>query len=278
MLVCKTISELRENITHSKKEGKAIGFVPTMGALHHGHLSLVDQCNLESNITVVSIFVNPTQFNSSDDFDKYPNTLEDDLRALDQRDVDFVFLPSVADMYQEFDAVNISFGYLEKRMEGAYRPGHFSGVGVVVSKLFNIVQPDKCFLGQKDLQQVAVIKLLVKTLNFPVKIISVPTVRESNGLAMSSRNMRLSRDERERSALIYKVLQNIKNDIQSKVAFESAKKTWVKELSESGFEVEYLELVDALTLNPCDYNSNKEMALCVAVYISTVRLIDNIVF
>ncbi len=278
MLVCKTISELRENITHSKKEGKVIGFVPTMGALHHGHLSLVDQCNLESDITVVSIFVNPTQFNSSDDFDKYPNTLEDDLRALDQRDVDFVFLPSVADMYQEFDAVNISFGYLEKRMEGTYRPGHFSGVGVVVSKLFNIVQPDKCFLGQKDLQQVAVIKLLVKTLNFPVKIISVPTVRESNGLAMSSRNMRLSRDERERSALVYKVLQNIKNDIQSKVAFESAKKTGVKELSESGFEVEYLELVDALTLNSCDYNSDKEMALCVAVYISSVRLIDNIVF
>ncbi len=278
MLVCKTISELRENITHSKKEGKAIGFVPTMGALHHGHLSLVDQCNLESDITVVSIFVNPTQFNSSDDFDKYPNTLEDDLRALDQRDVDFVFLPSVADMYQEFDAVNISFGYLEKRMEGTYRPGHFSGVGVVVSKLFNIVQPDKCFLGQKDLQQVAVIKLLVKTLNFPVKIISVPTVRESNGLAMSSRNMRLSRDERERSALVYKVLQNIKNDIQSNVAFESAKKIGVKELSESGFEVEYLELVDALTLNSCDYNSDKEMALCVAVYISSVRLIDNIVF
>ncbi len=198
--------------------------------------------------------------------------------VLAQRDVDFVFLPSVADMYQEFDAVNISFGYLEKRMEGAHRPGHFSGVGVVVSKLFNIVQPDKCFLGQKDLQQVAVIKLLVKTLNFPVKIISVPTVRESNGLAMSSRNMRLSRDERERSALVYKVLQNIKNDIQSKVAFESAKKIGVKELSESGFEVEYLELVDALTLNSCDYNSDKEMALCVAVYISSVRLIDNIVF
>ena len=278
MLVCKTISELRKNITYRKQEGKLIGFVPTMGVLHRGHLSLVAQCNLETDITVVSIFVNPTQFNSSDDYDHYPNTLEDDLEALAQKDVDFVFLPSVSDMYQDSDAIKISFGSLETVMEGAFRPGHFSGVGVVVSKLFNIVQPDKCFLGQKDLQQLAVIRLLVSYLNFPVEIIGLPTMREKNGLAMSSRNMRLSTQEKDRSGLINQVLIDIREDIESQVSFETAKKKGLIKLSEGGFEVEYLELVDALTLDFIEYNFGSEMALCVAVHIGSVRLIDNIIF
>lgn len=279
MLVCKTISEIRECVNLRKKEGKSIGFVPTMGALHKGHLTLVEESIANSDVTVVSIFVNPIQFNNQEDFNKYPDTLEADLGALKDYNVDIVFLPGVSEMYVHgHGQVTMNFGMLEAVLEGKFRPGHFSGVGVVVSKLFNIVNPDMAFFGQKDLQQLAVIKTMVAVLNFNVHIIGVPTVREVNGLAMSSRNLRLSSLQRNDAGLIFDQLSILKAKILEGSDFDLARKESLDVLNKNGFDVEYLELVDSLSLESVKSITNKEVAICIAAHFGGVRLIDNFVF
>ncbi len=279
MLVCKTISEIKENVNLRKKEGKSIGFVPTMGALHKGHLTLVEESIANSDVTVVSIFVNPIQFNNQEDFDKYPDTLEEDLDALKDNNVDIVFLPEVSEMYVKAQGqVTINFGMLEEVLEGEFRPGHFSGVGVVVSKLFNVVNPDIAFFGQKDLQQLAVIKTMVAVLNFNVQIIGVPTVREVNGLAMSSRNMRLTTEQRVDAGLIFDQLSILKAEVLEGTDFDIARNKSSDVFAKKGFDVEYLELVDSLSLESVKSITNKEVAICIAAHFGGVRLIDNLVF
>ncbi len=279
MLVCKTISEIRESVNIRKKDGKSIGFVPTMGALHKGHLTLVEESIANSDVTVVSIFVNPIQFNNQEDFDKYPDTLEEDLDALKDNNVDIVFLPEVSEMYVKAQGqVTINFGMLEEVLEGEFRPGHFSGVGVVVSKLFNVVNPDIAFFGQKDLQQLAVIKTMVAVLNFNVQIIGVPTVREVNGLAMSSRNMRLTTEQRVDAGLIFDQLSILKAEVLEGTDFDIARNKSSDVFAKKGFDVEYLELVDSLSLESVKSITNKEVAICIAAHFGGVRLIDNLVF
>ena len=278
MVVCTTITELREVITRSKQEHKVTGLVPTMGALHQGHLALVDKCKSSCDFTAVSIFVNPIQFNNEDDFNNYPSTTDHDLELLKNAGVDVVFLPSATEMYQKNSSLTMNFGFLESSMEGAHRAGHFSGVGVVVSKLFNLLQPDKAFFGQKDLQQLAIIKSLVKALNFPVEVIGVPTVRESSGLAMSSRNTRLSDTEKDKAASIYQALNDLRREIQAGTPFSTIKNDALIKLNNNGFDVEYLELVDADSLMSLQSKADSKVALCIAANLGSVRLIDNIVF
>ena len=202
-----TKKELLAVLEIYRNEGKVIGFVPTMGALHEGHLSLVKDSKKNSDITVVSIFVNPTQFNDPEDLKRYPRTLEKDLDLLKSVNCDLVFAPSVEEIYPEPDTRKFDFGYLESIMEGAKRPGHFNGVGQVVSRLFDIVQPHKAFFGMKDFQQVAIIKNMVKQLNYSVEIISCPIVREENGLAKSSRNTLLEENYKKNAPHIYATLK-----------------------------------------------------------------------
>jgi pantoate--beta-alanine ligase len=202
MKVIRTEADWKPIWTAIFKENKQLGFVPTMGALHQGHLDLVAKSIESMDFTVVSIFVNPTQFNSSEDFQKYPQTLEADLALLESAGVDFVFVPTVASLYPQPSHLRFDFGSLEQVLEGEFRPGHFNGVGLVVAKLFHLIQPTRAFFGQKDLQQVAIIKRLVQDLSFGLSIEVVPTRREKDGLAMSSRNMRLNPEERQQALLL----------------------------------------------------------------------------
>lgn len=211
MQVLKSKNELVSLIDSYKKREKPIGFVPTMGALHNGHLSLVKECKKNSDITVVSIFVNPTQFNDLEDLKRYPRTLDKDTELLRTVGCDLVFAPTVDEIYPEPDTRKFDFGYLESVMEGALRPGHFNGVGQVVSRLFDIVRPDKAFFGMKDFQQVAIIKNMVKQLNYNIQIIPCPIVREENGLALSSRNTLLGEDYKKNAPHIYATLKKARN-------------------------------------------------------------------
>ncbi|SNS43568.1 pantothenate synthetase [Belliella buryatensis] len=249
-----------------------------MGALHQGHLSLVKNAKLSSEVVIVSIFVNPTQFNNKEDFEKYPITLEEDLKLLEENGVDFVFLPSVSEMYPAETLLKMDFGDLDKTLEGAFRPGHFNGVGVVVSKLLNIVKPSKAYFGQKDLQQVAIIKRLVSDLSFDVEIITVPTVRENDGLAMSSRNIRLSKEDRLTATILYKCMLFAKDELLAgEDWFEIREKITKRFHDEPQARLEYFELVHTDTLIKLKGIKNqKKVSICTAAYIGEVRLIDNL--
>lgn len=257
-------------------EQKTIGFVPTMGALHEGHLSLVRQSKAENNLTVVSIFVNPLQFNNPSDLEKYPRSLEADLYMLENEGVDFVFSPSVSEFYDQPTSLSLEFGSVANRLEGEHRPGHFSGVGVVVARLFNLVCPTRGYFGSKDLQQVAVIKRLVQDLAFDLEVVRCPTYRESNGLAMSSRNRRLSEEGVALAANLSKALQ-IGLDESQKTNLAKAKALALNFLQkEKRIELEYLEWVNAETMEAVeDINDKTEIAFCIAAWVEGVRLIDN---
>ena len=279
MLVVKEISKLQEQIEQKKKEGKTIGFVPTMGALHPGHLSLVEIAGQQSDYVVVSIFVNPTQFNDKNDLINYPRNLEQDLLLLDSTPCQMVFSPDVETMYPTEDTRQFNFGNLETVMEGSFRPGHFNGVAQVVSKLFDMVKPDKAFFGLKDFQQLAIIKALVKQLTLPIEIVPCPIMRESDGLAMSSRNQRLSHEQRVNAAHIYKTLSEARNKARSMSVKEL--KDWVVEtINQNDYlETEYFEITDDEQLNPIEsWDQPINKVGCVAVHCVEVRLIDNIVF
>lgn len=271
-------SDWQKNWLEAVKSEKIIGFVPTMGALHEGHLDLIRASNKQSDITVVSIFVNPTQFNNSEDYLNYPDTLNEDLERLRQEKVNFIYIPSAKEIYKESPLLSISFGHLESILEGAFRPGHFNGVGIVVSKLFNLIRPHYAFFGQKDLQQVGIIKKLITDLSFNIKLVVVPTRRESDGLAMSSRNLRLSPQERESAALLFHCLSNAKKElIAGKSWFEIHNKTLDDFKKNPLARLEYFNLVHPESFE-CyqEFDASQKSSICVACYIGNIRLIDNL--
>lgn len=278
MLVINSIKDIKIALNPLKLKEKTLGLVPTMGALHEGHISLIrNSCEL-NDITICSIFINPTQFNNPEDFEKYPSTIDDDLKLLELNGCDIVFIPSVDELYANKSFLKFDFGKLEVGMEGANRPGHFNGVGLIISKLFNIINPDTAFFGQKDFQQLAIIKQLVKDLSYNVKIHSCPTLRENNGLAMSSRNKRLSTDELIEASKIFKSLQLVKKLIEEGNAIGDIKNEIELFFSNSSIKLEYIEIVDEVSLIPIQTNSKqKGLAVCIAAFLGNVRLIDNII-
>ena len=255
---------------------KTIGFVPTMGALHEGHLSLVRQSKAENDFTVVSIFVNPLQFNNSSDLEKYPRTLESDLSMLANAGVDLVFTPGNDEFYDSPTLLTMDFGMVASGLEGEHRPGHFSGVGVVVARLFHLVCPTRAYFGSKDLQQVAVIKTMVRNLAFDLEIVRCQTHRESSGLAMSSRNQRLSTEGKRVAANLSKALQIGLDESRNSGLSDSKMKAMEFLQSSKEIELEYLEWVNADTMQIVDKQEfGVEIALCVAAWLEGIRLIDN---
>ena len=279
MTVFEKQTELIAHLKPYLQNKTTIGFVPTMGALHEGHLSLMKESLCNNAITVVSIFVNPTQFNNSEDLKKYPRTLENDLEKIKTVNPHIiVYNPTVDDIY-EGKTISKSFDYdgLEFQMEGKHRPGHFDGVGTIVKKLFEIVQPTNAYFGEKDFQQLAIVKKLVAKHNIPVNIVGCTIHREPNGLAMSSRNERLSAEERAKAAIIYQTLVDAKKRFGTKSATEII--NWVTKTfdKQSEFELEYFEIADEETLLTCQRKSkNKKYRAFIAVFVNKIRLIDNI--
>ncbi len=279
MRVVTTIAELKALLDTYRKEGKMIALVPTMGALHAGHASLVKRSVAENGVTVVSVFVNPTQFNDKNDLKNYPRTLDADCRLLEQVGADVVFAPAVDEMYPEEDTRSFSFAPLDTVMEGACRPGHFNGVAQIVSKLFYAVEPDRAYFGEKDFQQLAIIREMVRQLALPVEIVGCPIVRENDGLAMSSRNTLLSAEERERaltiSRTLFESLEHAKsNDLASTKAF-------VENVinSTEGLCLEYYQIVDGNTLQEiAEWGDSEYVVGCIALFCGKIRLIDNIVY
>ena len=277
MKLVHTIQELRAELDIQRKAGKKIGFVPTMGALHEGHASLVRRAVAENDVVVVSDFVNPTQFNDKNDLLKYPRTLEADCELLEKEGAAYVFAPSVEEVYPEPDTRQFSYAPLDTVMEGKYRPGHFNGVCQVVSKLFMMVEPDKAYFGEKDFQQLAIIREMVKQMNFPLEIVGCPIVREADGLALSSRNARLSEKERLQALSISKTLFQSKEYAATHTVEETQKFVEDAIAAAEGLELEYFELVDGTTLQKISTWDETNYAVgCITVYCGEVRLIDNI--
>ncbi|RIJ37697.1 pantoate--beta-alanine ligase [Pontibacter oryzae] len=277
MEVIEQVSVIRERTQALRCNGKRIGFVPTMGALHEGHLQLLRASAQENDITVCSIFVNPTQFNNPDDYKLYPRTMEEDIAQLKTVGCDILFAPQAVDVYVQQPLMQFSFGALETVMEGEHRPGHFNGVATIVGKLFHFVQPHKAYFGQKDLQQVAIVKQLVQTLSFDLELVRYPTIREADGLAMSSRNTRLDAAQRQTATALYKALQLAKSQLGQKPLY-SIKATVEAYLTDKDqVKLEYFEIADPDTLQPLAVvEAGQEVALCIAAFVGPVRLIDNI--
>ncbi len=272
----KDISELIRNF---RSLGKSIGLVPTMGALHSGHLSLIQQCRKDNDISVASIFVNPTQFNDNEDLKNYPRNLDKDLNFLSAEECNLVFCPEVDEMYPVPDKRVFDFGGLDNVLEGKHRPGHFNGVAQIVTKLFDSVKPDCAYFGEKDFQQLAIIKHIVVSLNLSIKIVPCPIIREEDGLAMSSRNILLSQDQRMAAPLILRTL-NFAVEAQTKFKIEELIKWVTDEINSNPFlEVEYFEIVDDKKLLPVkSWDQNSGVVGCIAVKAGRIRLIDNIRF
>ncbi|HEY6062534.1 MAG TPA: pantoate--beta-alanine ligase [Chitinophagaceae bacterium] len=286
MILFKKTTDLRKWVDDQRKKDTHIGFVPTMGALHEGHISLIDASKKKDTITVSSIFVNPTQFNDPKDFKKYPVTLEKDIYLLEKAGCDVLLLPTVKEIYPDDAAgqvftpkMHYDLGFLETVLEGKYRPGHFQGVCMVVHRLLEIVKPDHLYLGQKDYQQCMVIRRLVELISLKNKteIMICPTLREADGLAMSSRNMRLDEIERKKAAAIYRSLNMIKENARHKTPAELISKAQLM-LEEAGFKVDYVEIADTNDLSPVrDWNGKQKYVALVAAFMNEVRLIDNMV-
>jgi len=276
MRVVRTIADLRALLRPLRDEGKRIGFVPTMGFLHEGHGALIRQSAARCDATVVSIFVNPNQFGPGEDLASYPRDLERDQNLCLETGATVLFLPEVAEIYPTGFQTHVEPGHLADTLCGRYRPGHFRGVATVVAKLFNIVQPDLAFFGQKDFQQTAVIRRMARDLNLPVDVVVVPTVREADGLALSSRNTYLDEEARQRALTLSQGL------LAAKAAFdagehESAKlMALARSLMTGADSIQYLELVDTQTLEPLQGPVDRTVALCVAAYVGSTRLIDNV--
>lgn len=278
MRIFKEIRPLRDFVADKRRQGKRLGLVPTMGALHRGHLSLLEASKAENDLTLCTLFVNPIQFNNPDDLANYPATPEKDLEALRQAGCDAVFAPPAIEMYPTEPRISFDFGALSSVLEGAFRPGHFSGVAVAVSKLFHLTEPDTAYFGQKDYQQFCIIRQLVHDLNFPVRLKCMPTIRESDGLAMSSRNMRLTPEQRKSATGIITLLREaqqrlVNGDRWPVVQMELSKKYQAM----SGISIDYLELADLRTLEILtEMREPDHSLLLIAGYVGTVRLIDNL--
>lgn len=277
MLVVDTIEQLRSYLAAARAEGKSVGLVPTMGALHEGHASLVERSVAENGVTVVSVFVNPTQFNDKGDLERYPRTLDADCRLLERLGASCVFAPSVEEVYPEPDTRVFDFTPLDKVMEGIYRPGHFNGVAQIVSKLFLYVEPDRAYFGEKDFQQLAIIREMVRQMDFKLEIVGCPIVREQDGLALSSRNALLTEEQRRTALAISKTLfASVEYSANHTLADT---KQMVEEAiaATEGLELEYYEVVDGNTLQPvAAWDDAPYIVGCITVYCGKVRLIDNI--
>lgn len=275
MKVVSKIIEIRKALADYKSAGKTIGFVPTMGALHPGHLSLVKRSKEENGLTVCSIFVNPTQFNNYDDLKKYPRTFEEDSMMLEKEGCDLIFAPTENEMYPEKDNTKYDLGGLDKNMEGNHRPGHFNGVAMIVKKLFEVVQPHNAYFGEKDYQQLLIIRHINSFYKLNVNIIPCQTIRESDGLAMSSRNMRLSVKERKLAPSIYAVLKSVKD--RAGILPLNELKSWAENELKliPGSRVDYIEIADGDTLEPVTTWGNDNIRAFIALYLGKVRLIDN---
>ncbi len=279
MKVFKSINETTAFNNNQKASGKSVGFVPTMGALHDGHLELMRRAKSENDFLVVSVFVNPKQFDNPEDLKKYPRDLDKDMQLLEGVGCDVLFAPEVEEMYPEEENQNYNFGPLERVMEGASRKGHFNGVAIVVRKLFDIVNPDKAYFGEKDFQQLAIIQQLVKQTKQPVEIIPCPIVREADGLAMSSRNERLTKEERKLAPFIFQTLQAAKSKTPALNPVELKKWVAGEFDKKSAFKLDYFEIADDMYLQPVQsWNPGKGTMGFIAVYLGKVRLIDNIRF
>jgi len=277
MKVVYTVAELSKEVAKQRMDNQVIGFIPTMGALHIGHISLVNKCLKEGCFTVCSIFVNPTQFNDKNDLKNYPRMPEKDLALLEERGVNLVFMPTAEEIYPETDTRVFEFGILEQVMEGAERPGHFNGVAQVVSKLFDMVKPDKAYFGEKDFQQVAIINSMVKQLDFKIEIVRCPIVRDTDGLALSSRNMLLNEQQRKSAPNIYKALCDAKERGTSASIEEVKEKVTAQVNADSKLKVEYFEIVDADSLQSlASWEESNNIFGCIAVKVGAIRLIDNI--
>ena len=279
MDLIKTTQGVRNKVTALRSEGKTIGLVPTMGALHEGHLSLVKQCIADNDVCIVSIFVNPTQFNNKEDLKKDPRNLERDCEYLKSVGVGVIFAPSVDEVYPEPDTRQFDFGQLDKVMEGEHRPGHFNGVAQVVSRLFDIVKPDRAYFGEKDFQQLAIIREMVKQLKLDINIVPMPIVREVSGLALSSRNERLTATQKEVAVNISKVLAESKEWMKTSSVEEVIKAVTTTLDSFTELKVEYYEIVDGYTLQSvADWKDSDYIVGCIAIFCGEVRLIDNIIY
>lgn len=279
MIIFKQVADIQAYLAGKRKEGLSIGFVPTMGALHKGHISLLEQAKNGNTLTVASVFINPTQFNDKEDFRNYPVSVEQDILMLTEAGCDVLFLPQVQDIYPGGEAKmpTYDFGYLESVLEGAHRPGHFKGVGQVVARLLDIVKPDKLYMGQKDYQQCMVIKKLLEMTGSPAKLVICPTVREADGLAMSSRNRRLTEPQRALAGLIYQCLVSIQAK-KEQGNFDVVRMECADLMTAKGFTPEYIALADADTLELLDdYHGDRNMVALIAAKIGNTRLIDNLV-
>lgn len=277
MKVVETVADLKSALSAVRLQGKKVGLVPTMGALHQGHGSLVKKSVVDNDITVVSVFVNPTQFNDKNDLVKYPRTLEEDCQLLEKYGANLVFAPTVNEVYPEEDTRQFNFSPLDQVMEGKYRPGHFNGVGQVVSKLFAFISPDKAYFGEKDFQQLAIIRQMVEQLNLSVDIVGCPIIREKDGLALSSRNRLLSTEQRKQALSISRLLFSSVEYAKDHTLAET--KQYVEQGIEhaEGLELEYFEISDATTLQPVSkWSQASKVVGCITAYCGKVRLIDNI--
>jgi len=280
MIIFKYAGDLKRYIQQQKTAGKQIGFVPTMGALHNGHIALIERAGQDTDITVCSIFVNPTQFNNPGDYQHYPNTIEKDILQLEKAGTHALFLPSIQEMYPDGTTglEHYDLGYLETLLEGKYRPGHFQGVCQVMNRLLNMVQPHKLFMGQKDYQQCMVVSRLLQLTKLPTQLITCPTIREADGLAMSSRNLRLPPDDRKTAVSIYESLSLIKDECKKGAAWVAIKAQAEQLLTSRGFKIDYVELADANTLQPADSCGGAEPRVAlIAAFLGDVRLIDNMI-
>lgn len=277
MKLLKSADALRSFVIQSRENGLSVGFVPTMGALHPGHISLIEKAKSENNISICSIYVNPTQFNNADDFKKYPKTIEHDIDMLEKWGCDVLFLPDTNEVYiKEFVISHYNLGYLESLLEGKYRPGHFQGVCQVVHRLLQIVMPDKLYLGRKDYQQCMVISRLIELTKINTEVVICPTLREPDGLAMSSRNLRLNENQRRTAVQIYETMQLIKTEIAPGNLSHLRQKAENK-LSDAGFRVDYVEIADATSLAPINvWNGQQKAVVLIAAYLDDIRLIDNL--
>ena len=277
MKVCNTIAEMRALSRAERSVGKRLGLVPTMGALHEGHLSLVRAAKAQTNVVAASIFVNPTQFAPNEDFDKYPRTFERDCQSLENEDVDVIFAPSVEEMYPEKLITYVTVEGLSDKLCGRSRPGHFRGVTTVVAKLFHIIEPDVAFFGQKDAVQLTLIRRMAQDLNFPVKVVGCPIVREPDGLAMSSRNAYLDTEQRGRAVLLYRSLMRVKEMYEDGERSSARLVSTAKEIfsAKPGVVLDYFEIVDPETLDPVA-QAMPGCLVAVAAIVGTTRLIDNL--
>ncbi len=280
MLIYKTVKGLQNKINALKSQGKTIGFAPTMGALHSGHISLIEKAKIECDIVVCSIFVNPTQFNDPKDLEKYPRTEKKDADMLRKAGNDILFLPPVKEVYPKDLSTKtaLDFGAMANVMEGAFRPGHFDGMAQVVNRLLNIVQPNRLYMGQKDFQQFSIVQEMLRQLKSDTQLVMCETMRETDGLAMSSRNVRLSAELRAKAPLIYQTLSEAKHKLNESPANE-VKKWAMEQLSQTDFRPEYFDIVDGRTLQPVENISSSDYVVaCVATWLGDVRLIDNLIF